>query len=286
MGEARPDVAVVIVTCGSREDVERNLAELRAQVGVRLEIVVVDNGSADGTVELLEGQPDVCLIANGENRWLAPAWMQGVRATEAPYVLFLTPDTSLPEQDALARLKAALGADPGAALAGPRLFQEDGRDLLNGAFDFPSVPWVVLAALGLGGRLKLHERPKPRETAGETAPVRFVNGACMLVRRSALEAIGGLDERYRLYYEEIDLARRLQSAGRRVLLARSVRAVHRGKGSPAGPGLREGAYAHGERIYFRTHHGIAADLAVRAARAVERLRGRLTGRATGPLVPR
>jgi N-acetylglucosaminyl-diphospho-decaprenol L-rhamnosyltransferase len=94
----------------------------------------------------------------------------------------------------------------------------------------------------------------------------------MLARRSALDAVGGLDERYRLYYEEVDLAKRLRDAGFRILLVRSVRAIHRGKGSPAAPGLREAAYAHGEQVYFGTHHGRLGALAVRAARAIARPR--------------
>jgi GT2 family glycosyltransferase len=204
--------------------------------------------------------------------------MQGVRATTAPYVLFLTPDTSLPEPYAVAKLRDALERDSGAALAGPLLFDEQGRDLLNGSYSLPSVSWVVLTSLGLGRRLRLLERPPPKSdpaVVSASVPVALLNGACMLARRSALETVGGLDERYRLYYEEVDLARRLGGAGFRILLVPGVRAVHRGKGSPAAPGLREAAYAHGERIYFRTHHGRGGELAVRAARAIGRSRSRV-----------
>ena len=90
------------------------------------------------------------------------------------------------------------------------------------------------------------------------------------VERRAVGWRRQLDERYRLYYEEVDLAKRLRDAGYRILLVRSVRTVHRGKGSPAAPGLREAAYAHGEQVYFRTHHGLVGALAVRAARRLAR----------------
>jgi GT2 family glycosyltransferase len=268
------DVAVVLVTKDSHGDLARNLAELEAQRGVELELVVVDNGSTDGTLDLLADRPGIRLIPNGENRWLAPAWMQGIGATEAPFVLFLTPDTALPDPGSVARLREALEADAQAALAGPLLFDEDGGDLLNGSYSFPSVAWVVLTSLGLGRR-RLLRKPPSRAAAPderEVVDVALLNGACMLARRSALDAVGGLDERYRLYYEEVDLARRLRDAGYRILLVRSVRAVHRGKGSPAAPGLREAAYAHGEWVYFRAHHGLLGALAVRAARAVARSR--------------
>jgi GT2 family glycosyltransferase len=267
-----PDVAVVVVTKDSVADIGRVLDELRAQEGVGLEVVVVDNGSTDRTLDALAARPEVRTIANGENRWLAPAWMQGVRATTAPYVLFLTPDAAIPP-DAVARLCEPLDADPRVALAGPLLFDEEGADLLNGSYSFPSVAWIVLTSLGVGRR-RLLRKPPPRSAAATTdvVDVPLLNGACMLARRSALDRVGGLDERYRLYYEEVDLAKRLRGAGFRIVLVRTVRAVHRGKGSPAAPGLREAAYSHGEQVYFRTHHGLAGALAVRAARALARPR--------------
>jgi len=266
------DVAVVLVTKDSRDDIERVLDDLRAQKGVALDVLVVDNGSTDGTLDVLAARGDVRTIENGENRWLAPAWMQGVHATDAPYVLFLTPDTGLPA-DAVARLRAALEDDSQAALAGPLLFDDEGADLLNGSYSLPSVAWVVLTSLGLGRRRLLRKPPSRGSAArADVVEVPLLNGACMLMRRDVLDAVGGLDERYRLYYEEVDLARRVRSAGYRILLVRTVRALHRGKGSPAAPGLREDAYTHGEQVYFRTHHGRAGALAVRAARAVARSR--------------
>ena len=270
------DVAVVMVTIDSLADIGRNLAELRAQQGAGLELVIVDNGSTDGTVELLGAQPDVQLIANGENRWLSPAWAQGVRASTAPFVLFLTPDVELPDSGLVAKLLAALRADDGAALAGPRLRDGEGGDAVNGAFSFPSVRWIVLKGVGLAGITGRTARPTaPSAPRTDSVPVAFVNGCCMLVRRAALDAIGGLDETYRLYWEEIDLQYRLGDAGWRVLLVPGAEAVHRSKGSPSAPGVRESAYRFGERHYIRKHHGLAALAAVEAARVVERLRQRL-----------
>jgi hypothetical protein len=271
------DVAVVVVTIDSRADVERNLVELRRQAGAGagagLELVFVDNGSTDGTVELLRAQPDVQLIANGENRWLSPAWAQGVRASAAPFILFLTPDVELPDSGLVAKLLAALRADDGAALAGPRLLDGAGGDAVNGAFSFPSVRWIVLKRVGLAGITGRAAPPSPPAAPrSEPFPVSFVNGCCMLARRAALGAIGGLDETYRLYWEEIDLAHRLGDSGWRVLLVPGAEAVHRSKGSPAEPGLRERAYRFGERHYIRKHHGPAALAAVEASRLVERVR--------------
>ena len=266
------DVAVVIVTVNAESDIARNLAELRAQEGVRLDVVVVDNGSVDRTVDVVAGERDVRLIANGENRWLAPAWNQGLAATAADHVLFLTPDTSLPDGRVLRTLAEALEARPDAGLAGPRLLAEDGSDRHNGAYAFPTARYQIAAALGLAGLRGRNGAEAAPEASNEAVrDVALVNGACMLARRAALDDVGGLDERYRLYWEEIDLARRLRERGWLVLLVPQVAAVHRGKGSPAPSELRRRAYRHGEHVYMRTHHGRAAAALVSAARMLERL---------------
>lgn len=278
-----PDVSVVLVHLNSRAEAERQLAELRAQEGVALELVAVDNASSDGTPEYLAAQPDVRLLGNAENVWLSRAWAQGVRATSAPYVLLLTSDLSLPQPDAIASLKCALDERPGAALAGPRLVDEHGADARNGAYAFPSTRWMVADLLGLAGLLRRNRRPAS-VTAEGGAPrsVPFVNGACMLLRRTALDAIGGLDERYLLYWEEIDLAHRLRDAGFDVLVVPAVLGMHPGKGTPMLTGARQMAWHHGERLYFRAHHGVAADLLIRSLRVVERGRRALRRSARPP----
>lgn len=282
MEERASDVSVVLVHLNSRAEAERQLEELRAQRGVELELVAVDNASSDGTPAYFAAQPDVRLLGNAENVWLSRAWAQGVRATSAPYVLLLTSDLSLPDEDAVAGLKRALDDHPRAALAGPRLVDEQGGDSRNGAYAFPSVRWMAADLLGVTRLLRRTRRPDP-VTAQGGAPrtVPFVNGACMLLRRAALDSIGGLDERYLLYWEEIDLAHRLRDAGFDVLVVPEVLGVHPGKGTPMLTGARRVAWRHGERLYFRAHHGAAADLLIRSLRVVERGR-RALSRSTRP----
>jgi GT2 family glycosyltransferase len=269
------EVAVTLVCINELDDLRRLLGDLRAQTGVELEIVVVDNGSTDGTLEYLAAQDDVQLIANAENRWLVPGQMQGLRATSAPYVLSLNVDTSLPEPDALATLVAALEADPGAGIAGPHLEREDGSDLTNGAFRLPTPRYVIADVLGIVPRGRRRRAPAVARTGDGVRAVRLVNGAIMLERRAALEAIGMLDERFLLYWEEVDLCKRMGDAGWRILLVPAVRGIHRVKGSPTSASARNIVWEHGERHYLRKHHGRAAELGVVAARRLRRLRDRL-----------
>src|SRR5690349_655206 len=101
------DISVVLVATNCRGDIEANVEQLREQEGVSVEVVVVDNGSSDGTPEFLEQQPDLLLIANQENEWLNPARIRGLAHTTAPLILFFAPDTRMPP-DTFRRLKEAI----------------------------------------------------------------------------------------------------------------------------------------------------------------------------------
>lgn len=186
-------------------------------------------------------------------------------------------DVELPAAGLVAKPLAALRSDDGAALAGPRLLDGEGGDAVNGAFSFPSVRWIVLKRVGLAGITGRTAGPTPPAAPRtEPFPVSFVNGCCMLARRAALDAIGGLDETYRLYWEEIDLAHRLGDVGWRVLLVPGAEAVHCSKGSPCRPRFAR------ERVSLR-----GTPLHPQARRACRARGGRgVTGRRAGPTAPR
>lgn len=278
------DISVVLVATNCRGDIERNVEQLREQEGVSLEVVVVDNGSADGTPEFLQQQPDLLLVANRENEWLNPARIRGLAHTTAPLILFFAPDTSMPA-DTFRRLKDAIERDPTVGLVGPRLSGQHGHDMVNGQFPFPTVKWVVADALGLADRLRRNVLPPEHSQEVESAiaqagfdDVTFVNGSMMLMRRETLDAIGGLDPRFKFDWEELDLAQRVHKAGYRVQLVPGTNVMHRGKGTPVLSKLRQKVFFDAERLYFRKHHGVAAAAVVKASRDVQRLRDAITRR--------
>lgn len=136
----------------------------------------------------------------------------------AKYVLLLTPD-ALVGPDTIAGLVAALEADPGAAVAGPVVVYRGGAERLVGA----------------GGAIdpRRVRAPLHRSVRGEEPyPVDWIDGCCMLLRREAVAAVGGFDERYFLYFEETDLCARLGQAGWRVLLVPGAEVLHEKLGSP------------------------------------------------------
>lgn len=184
----------------------------------RPELVVVDNASTDGSVDgLLRAHPDVRVVRSGGNLGYARAANLGIAATAAPVVAVLNPDTVLaPGVGATLTGRFAAEADLGAA--GPRLHNKDGTV-------YPSARRIptLLDAVG-HGLLFFVWRDNPftaryRETGADpTRPrdVDWVSGAAVWLRRAALDDVGGWDERYFMYVEDVDLCWRLRRAGWRV----------------------------------------------------------------------
>ncbi len=220
------DVVVINHNAGTRlEACVRSLWEARPR-----RIVVVDNGSTDGSLNLLErdllGDGRVLIVRNGANRGFAWACNRGLRRTGAPFVLFLNPDCHV-EPDAPGRLALALAEDSRAGAAGGFLCNPDGSEQPGGRRLFPS-PWTGFwSGFGLsrwagGGRAwdyRLHREPLP---TGPTA-VDAVSGACLMVKRDALAAVGTWDEGYFLHCEDLDWCMRFHRAGWTVLFVPEAR---------------------------------------------------------------
>ncbi|HET7506803.1 MAG TPA: glycosyltransferase family 2 protein, partial [Solirubrobacterales bacterium] len=225
MNAARP-VAVVIPSWNSAGLLPDCLGSLADQ-GVELETMVVDNGSTDGTLEYLRDQ-GVRHVPLPRNLGFAAAVNRGVRETTAPAVLVLNADAVL-EPGAVARLLDALEADPGLGGVQPRILQLE----QGGARDVDSARLYsagqALTADGRGFELGAGEAPsdrylRPRELFG-------VCGAACLLRRQLLEELGGYDERYFSFYEDVDLNVRGRIAGRRFAYVPDAVAWHLGNAS-------------------------------------------------------
>lgn len=220
-------VGVVIVSFNTAGLLRDCLASL-ARCGLRLRIVVVDNASHDGSVALVREQfPAVELLALTENVGFARANNLGFAAlgfgavsTVPPptYVLALNPDTVV-HAGAIEALVAFLDAHPRVGMVGPRLRNPDGS-LQRAAFRFPTLLMTALDLFPPGevlpGRLYdswWHGR-YPQEAHGDDPfPIDHPLGACMLVRGTALHAVGGMDERYFMYSEEVEWCWRIRAAG-------------------------------------------------------------------------
>lgn len=194
------------------------------------ELVVVDNGSSDGSLsELRRRLPEAEVLVTGRNLGYGAAANRGVAATFAPSVMVCNPDLEV-RPGTLSALAGVLDDDPGCAVAGPLIRTSTGERYPS-ARQFPSMVDAAGHAL-LGIFVPRNRFTRAYHLAGfadvgeGTRTVDWVSGACFLVRRSAFEQVGGFDEAYFMYAEDVDLCWRLGRAGWRVAYAPAAEVVH------------------------------------------------------------
>lgn len=225
-----PALSIVVVSYNVAPLLERCLAAVLAErVPGGHEVVVVDNASTDGSRALVrERFPQVCLVANEANVGFARATNQGLALARGRALLLLNPDAE-PQPGALAALLAFLGSHPDAAAVGPALRNPDGTPQ-RACFRFPTLPMFFLDLFPLHPRLmesRLNGR-YPAEQRGRPLRIDHPLGACVLLRREALEAVGPLDEGYFIYCEEVDWCWRARRAGWEVYHVPQAVVVHYG----------------------------------------------------------
>lgn len=261
------ELSVIVVSYNTRELLARCLRSLApASPQTAHEIIVVDNASRDGSVEMLGRQfPWVTSIANTTNLGFARACNQGVRESRGRNLLFLNADTE-PQPGSVSGLVGYLGDHPRVGAVGPRLRHPDGG-WPRSCFRFPTLMRPLLnfrlVRRVAGDRFGL-PYPSDDPRVREGGPVDWLSGACLLIRQEALEAAGLFDERYFMYLEDTDLCRRLWGAGWEVVFWPRAEVLHVGGASSRGHAVRLGIEHQRSRlIYFSTHHPGVVYLSVR-----------------------
>jgi N-acetylglucosaminyl-diphospho-decaprenol L-rhamnosyltransferase len=256
-----PTIGVIIVSYNTRELLRACLESLRG-CGLPLSVVVVDSASTDGSAEMVRAVfPEVCLVESGRNVGFAagnniglaslgllnrpsltdqrPSTSHGQPTTDnrqpatCDYILLLNPDTVV-HPGALERLVAFLEAHPRVGAVGPRLLNPDGSTQ-PAAFRFPTLAMTLIDLFppgeALPGRLYgswWHGR-YPQELGGcAPFPIDHPLGACILTRRAVIEQVGGLDEQFFMYAEELDWCYRVRRAGWAIWQVPAARITHVG----------------------------------------------------------
>ncbi|MEL6611176.1 MAG: glycosyltransferase family 2 protein [Bacteroidota bacterium] len=224
-----PRVSVIIVTWNGRALLEQCLPSVLATDFESFEIVVADNASTDDTVAwLAETHPEVRVIPHPENWLFARGNNEAIRHTESDYVCLLNNDVEVPP-DWLAPLVRVLDTMPEVAAVQPKLLQHGDRS----QFEYAGASGGFLDAVGYPfTRGRLFDTLEP--DAGQYDDARDVfwaSGAALLLRRSALDDVGLLDETFGMHMEEIDLCWRLWRAGWRVRVEPSAEVYHIGGAS-------------------------------------------------------
>ena len=262
-------VAAIVVTYDARPWIEQCLDSLRG-----VETVVVDNGSRDGTVAFVrERYPDVRVV-EAENRGLGAGWNIGLRETSGDYALLLNADAWLLD-GALERLVAFADSRPRAALIGPRLLDPDGT-LQRSVRGFPTVwrlatEYLFLRKLAPGSSA-LNAFYGGGFDHDEVRDVEVVMGACMLLRRAAVDDVGECDEDYFLFSEETDWCYRFREAGWEVVFFPGAGCMHVRGAAHGGRLYRENLRGH--LLFLSKHRGPkVAEHARRLLLAALRIRG-------------
>ena len=266
-GAAR--VSVLIVNWNTAELLDKAIASVFAHpCPFQIEVLVVDNGSIDGSVDMLRRNwPQVRLFALSYNTGFGPANNLAAQEASGDAILLLNSDAECRPRT-IEILLAELDADPSLACVGPRHLNSDGS-LQRSTNALPTlwndtIELTGLTAFGLFRRL-LRKRFPWWDDHEERIETGWVNGACMMIRRRAFEGVGGFDPDFMLYGEEVELCIRLKNDGWKVVFTPATDALHyEGRSLDHDPGLRlQLMFASHVRIY-RKHAPAVKRLAFQA----------------------
>jgi GT2 family glycosyltransferase len=258
-------IDVVVVSYNSRHTLRDCVEPLVGLPGIG--VTVVDNASPDRSLEVVADLP-VRAIDSGRNGGFGFGCNLGMAAGSAPFVLFLNPDARIDPQG-LERLAAVLEAEPNVAIVGPRLLEDDDRVV-------PSMRRFQRTGSTWSQALFLHRVLRRAAWANEIVRdpslyehvvyPEWLSGACMLARRAALEPIGGFDEGFFLYCEDMDLCARLRAARHEIRYEPGVEVYHEG-GRSAPRASLYAILARSRTRYARKHSGAGSAFLQRAGLA-------------------
>lgn len=244
-----PELSIILVSYNDRVRLERCLFSLEEEArNLGAEVIVVDNNSADGSQELVRVSfPWVELITSSENLGYARANNRGIRESRGRFILFLNPDTVLPG-GALSQLLAGFEAQPEAGAIGPALVHEDQSFQVSFGRKVSFLSELVQKSVrNPYYKVRLKAAARARETG-------WLSGACLLVRRSALEEAGLFDENFFLFFEDIDLCLRLKKKGYRLIFDPRIKIRHVGGASTSRQKLVSRLEYRRSQVYFYRKH--------------------------------
>jgi hypothetical protein len=260
-----PDISIIIINWNTCDLLAECLESLYQTIsGTSFDIWVVDNASTDDSVQMVQAKfPEVQLILNRDNVGFARANNQAMAASQGRTILLFNSD-AVATPGAVASLLETIKAHPQAGIVGGHLLNPDGSFQASYS-PFPNLWQEFLILSGLGRLLYGRWYPSrgPQEVRGPQ-PVDYVEGACLLVRREAFEQVGGLDEGYFMYAEEVDWCYSMRRAGWQVWYQPAARIIHYGGGSSRNRRTQREADLYRSRVrFFRKHYGNVAAMALK-----------------------
>ena len=253
-------LSIIIVSWNVRHDIINCLGSIYARPSsMPFEIIVIDNASSDGSTQEIRKQfPKVTCVANNQNYGFAGANNQGIKLAKGEYLLFLNPDTIM-HSGALDYLVSFMDKNEDAGACGPGLFNEDGS-IQRSARQFPSYRGALYRFTFLkyfkvfknsyrSWLMRDFDHKSQRN-------VDQLMGAALLVRKSIIDKIGGFDENFFMYYEEVDLCYRIKQHSWRIVFLPQACITHLGgRSSQQIPAAKRIMMLRSLLKYFRKNHG-------------------------------
>jgi N-acetylglucosaminyl-diphospho-decaprenol L-rhamnosyltransferase len=278
---SQPEFSFIIVAYNNAGTIASCLSSIAMHTTLEYEILVVDNSPDDATALAIEGwfasQPATALqlIRTPENLGFGRACNGGAGRASGRFLFILNPDTRL-RNDAAKLLAERFRRHPAARAAGPAIFDADDR-VARTCRNFPTLSRVVLDAMGLDRWFGAYVLTRfPHDTPRK---VEQIIGAAILVRRADYEDIGGMDERFFMYFEEVDLCKRLTASGGEIWFWPEAKVQHIAGVSAEAEGVRAQmiyVLRESRQTYFQKHFGAASAGALEVVNRVEGLQKSVT----------
>ncbi|MBN2412061.1 glycosyltransferase [candidate division KSB1 bacterium] len=252
-------LSIIIVSYNVRDFLGQALTSIQKAVqNISHEIFVVDNASSDGTVEYLKKRfPDVTVLANRENLGFGRANNQAIVRSAGEYICLINPDTIV-QEDTFSTLISFFEKNQKAGAVGCKILNPDGTLQLACRRSFPT-PWVAFTKIA--GLAKIF--PKSRLFGrynltyldpGKTTQVEAISGSFMLIRRAVIDSVGGFDEHFFMYGEDLDLCYRIREAGREIYYVPETQIVHfKGESSKKSPLAQRRLFYEAMRLFVNKH---------------------------------
>lgn len=257
------DISIIVVNWNVCDLLRNCLTSIKAQTGdggrLSAQVIVVDNASSDRSIEMLHAEfPNVRVIENRENVGFSRANNQALALAQGRYLFLLNPDTEL-RPNALQTLFDYAEANPRVGIIGPQLFYGDGT-LQSSRRRFPTLATAFLESTKLQQwfpRNGVLTRYYMRDTSDDaTQPVDWINGSAMFVRREVYNQIGGFDEAFFMYSEELDWCYRAKQAGWQIVYLPMAQITHyEGKSSEQAVARRDINFNSSKIRFFRKYRG-------------------------------
>jgi GT2 family glycosyltransferase len=260
LSEPVVDLSIIIVSWNVRSLLQTCLKSVEVEQGaLRLEIIVVDSGSDDGSPEMVREQfPQVHLIVREDNVGFPLGNNIGLAEANGRYLLLLNPDTEV-VGEALSRMVGYLDGNPDVGVVGGQLLNPD-NTVQSSRRRFPTVATAFFESTWFQpfapkGILRRYYAEDIDD--GETADVDWVKGACLMTRKTILDEVGPLDADYFMYSEELDWCKRIKMAGWRVVYFPEAKIIHyEGKSSEQAVTARHINFQRAKLRYFHKYHGM------------------------------